>query len=207
MKRKRKPATKAAPLKVVILGAAVNYDHWGNYPKAKGWEIWGLNAIRPLWARPWARMFNLHRLAHLERDCPQYVDWDSVWSRRNPKVPLYTVDSWGPLLTNGVLFPIKELRALPRGGVYHASSFDMMTAFAIYLKAAEIVLHGINFHMESGEPISGRACLEYWVGVAEGRGIKVTIAKDCQIFKQYHYVKSDSVYGYDDVRIIEDRTK
>lgn len=168
--------------------------------------MWGLNAIRPHWIVQFHRMFNLHRIKHLERDCPQYVDWDSAWSRRNPDIPIYTVDSWGKLLTNQVLFPLKALRSLPRGGVYHASSFDMMVAFAIHLGAREIALHGIQFFMESGEPISGLACLEYWCGVAEGRGIKVTTSRDCQLFYQWHYVKSRTIYGYDDVRIIEDRT-
>ena len=81
-----------------------------------------------------------------------------------------------------------------------------MVAFAALLKAKEISLHGIGLNMESREPISARACLEYWCGVAAGRGAKITVAKDCDLFLQYHVVKSRTVYGYDDVRLVEDRT-
>ena len=61
--------------------------------------------------------------------------------------------------------------------------------------------------VEAGEPISARACLEYWLGVAEGRGVRVTVAEDCDIFAFYHLVKSNMVYGYDDTPIFEDRTR
>lgn len=196
-------------MKVAILGGAARPQHWPYYfAKArKGWEIWGLNSIRPTWAGRFDRMFNLHRLAHLKRDCPDYIEWDTFYSFRHPKVPIYVVDSWKGLLKNQVIFPLKALQHLPRGGKYHASSIDMMVAYALHLKATQIAIHGINFHMESGEPISARACLEYWCGIAEGRGVKVTTAPDCQLFYQFHYVRSRSIYGFDDVHIIEDRAK
>lgn len=193
-------------MKVAIVGGGARPEHWKQY--GKGWEVWGLNAIRPFWVAQFHRMFNLHRYAHLDRDCPQYIDWDCIWSSRHPKTPLYVVDTWGGLLKREVLFPLKALRHLPRGGEYHASSLDMMVAFALHLKAREIAIHGVGFHiMEAGEPISARACLEYWLGVAEGRGVKVTTAGDCPaLFHQYHYVRSRSIYGFDDVHMVEDRT-
>lgn len=191
-------------MKVAIIGGASQERLF--IGRRDGWHIWGLNSIRPNWVRKWSKMFNLHRFAHLERDCPQYVDWDTVWSKRNPSVPMYVVDRWPKSrLANQVLFPRDKLRTLPRGGVYHAGSFDMMVAYAILLKAEEIALHGIRLTNETGEPISARACLEYWCGVAEGRGIKVTSAPDCDMFWQFHYVRSSTVYGYDDVRMVEYR--
>lgn len=189
-------------MKVAIIGGVAQQQFF--FGQRDGWSIWGLNSIRPAWVRKWSKMFNLHRFKHLERDCPQYVDWDTVWSKRNPNVPMYVVDRWpGNRLANQVLFPLDKLRALPRGGIYHAGSFDMMVAFAILLRAEEIAIHGVRLTNETGEPISARACLEYWIGVAEGRGIKVTTAEDCDMFAQFHYVRSKSVYGYDDVHMVE----
>lgn len=192
--------------KVVMLGGGAQARHW-DYDYRKGWQVWGLNSIRPHWVLRFHRMFNLHRIKHLERDCPQYIDWDANWSRRNPDVPFYVCDSWRGLLKNQVIFPLQSLRTLPRGGEYHASSFDMMVALAIKEKVTEIAIHGVSFHiMEAGEPISARACLEYWLGLATGRGIKVTTAPDCTgLFHQFHYVRSRSIYGFDDVHMIEDR--
>lgn len=193
-------------MKVAIIGpsahptAGVFYD--------ESWRIWGLNSVHRTHRAPWAKMFNLHRLAHLERDVPRYVDWDTVFSRRNPRVPVYVVDSWRGLLKNQVLFPRQKLVHQPRGD-YHASSFDWMVAYAIHLKATRIHLHGARFVLDSPreEPISAQACLEYWCGYAEGRGISVVEHRDCEMFLQYHLVASRSVYGYDDVQMVEDRTK
>ena len=192
-------------MKVAIIGGATRYGSGAHYDNS--WQIWGLNSIRPKWIPRWHKMFNLHRLQHLERDCPQYVDWDSVWSRRNPKVPFYVIDSWRGLLKNQVLFPRAALAYLPRPD-YHASSLDWMVAFAIHLKAEAIHLHGVRFALDSPreEPISAQACLEYWCGYAEGRGIKVMAHSDCEMFLQFHLVVSRTVYGYDDVRMVENRT-
>ena len=192
-------------MKVAIIGGATRQGSAAYYDKS--WQIWGLNSIRPKWIPRWSKMFNLHRLKHLERDCPQYVDWDSVWSRRHPKVPFYVIDSWRGLLKNQVLFPRAALAYQPRSD-YHASSIDWMVAFAVHLKAEAIHLHGVRFALDSHreEPISAQACLEYWCGYAEGRGIPVTAHSDCEMFLQYHLVASRTVYGYDDVTMVEDRT-
>jgi len=206
--RKKNPA-----LKVAIIGGAAKEQYFTGRHESPGWEIWGLNAIRPDARQPpwkpirWARMFNLHRFAHLNRDCYEYIVWDTAFSKANPKIPVYVVDTWHGLLENEVLFPVNDLlRLTPRGGRYHAGSFDMLVAYAILEGAAEIALHGIGLALDSwrAEPISARACLEYWCGVAEGRGIRVTTTEDCDIFHQYHLLKSNTVYGFDDVKLIED---
>jgi hypothetical protein len=210
-----KSKTTKKPLKVAIIAGGAKEANFLD-PKTSGqWEVWGLNAIRPnerlrgSWVRPitWARMFNLHRFEHLNRDCPEYIYTDSEWAKRNREVPFYVVDSWHGLLPNEHLFPIADLQSLPRGGLYHAGSLDMLVAYAVHLGAVAISLHGIGLSLDShrDEPISARACLEYWCGVAEGRGRNVSAAPDCDIFYQYHLVRSRSVYGFDDVQLIERR--
>lgn len=191
-------------MKVAIVGPGSQGDVT-SYDKT--WEIWGINsAYRTVTANRWHRMFNLHRIAHLRRDCPQYIAWDGVFSQMNPKVPVYVVDKWGRLLANQKIFPRAELATMPRGN-YHASSFDWLVAYAIHLKAEIISLHGVGFALDSPreEPISARACLEYWCGYAQGKGITVWAASDCDIFYQYHLVRSQTVYGYDDVTMVEKR--
>jgi len=196
-------------VRVAILGPNAGRDAGSVYDDR--WEIWGINSVhaRRFNVSPrWTRMFNLHRLAHLERDCPEYVDWDATFSRRNPEIPIYVIDSWNGLLKNEVLFPKQALDAkLPRNH-YHASSFDWLVAYAVYLKAKRIDIHGAQFVVDGPgrEPISAQACLEYWCGYAEGKGIPVTPLKSCELFNQYHLVRSNSLYGYDDVRMVEDRT-
>lgn len=202
------------PLKVAIICGAAKEKYFARARYDWSWEIWGLNSIRPdqrmsdqRWAPiTWSRMFNLHRFAHLNRDCPEYITWDMHWSKANPRVPVYVCDHWHGLLANEVIFPRERLgqQLGPRGGKYHAGSIDMMVALAIAEGAVEIVLHGVGLALDSarGEPISARACLEYWCGVAEGRGVKVRTMPDCDIFRQYHLVVSDTTYGFDDVKLV-----
>lgn len=193
--------------KIAIVGgntkAPVRFDLYDD-----GWEIWALNAIRPHWLpeERITRCFNLHRYTHLQRDWHHGIYVEAEWANAHQKIPFYLVDRWPrALLPNQIMFPRNELAALPRGGSYHAGSFDMMVALAVLEKVQAIALFGVGLNLESGEPISARACLEYWVGVAEGRGIRVMTSHDCDLFAQYHLVRSHTVYGYDDVRLVEDR--
>lgn len=171
----------------------------------KHWEVWGLNAMRnPDVTRRWDRMFNLHRYAHLKRDWRTGLALEIAWTHLHPEVPFYVVDPWPTgSLPNQHIFPRHKLRFGRRD--YHAGSFDWLLAYAIHLGTKEIALYGIGLNLESGEPISARACMEYWCGYAEAKGIKVHVAPNCDLFAQYHLVKSHTVYGYDDVRLVEDR--
>lgn len=198
----------AAELKVAIFGGSSREKFFARqeYDQAREpWELWGLNAIRPVWQNlGWTRFFNLHRFEHLNRDAHAYIYADSDWAKEHPEVPFYVIGDWHGLLPNQRIFPLGEYPGLPRYGKYHAGSFDMLVAYAITEGATEIVLHGIGLALDSfrSEPMSARACLEYWCGVAEGRGIKVTTMPDCDLFRQYHLVVSDTVYGRDDVKLL-----
>lgn len=197
-------------MKAVILGGATRLiEEVRELASEKDTEIWCLNAIRPAWLNPRkiTRCFNLHRYAHLKRDWRDGLDREENWANIFPEVPFYVLDKWPKrILPNQVLFPRDKLDAMEPRSQYHAGSFDMMICLAAAWSYNEIVLHGINLNNETGEPISARPCLEYWVGRIEGAGTTVTVADDCDaLFRQFHYVKSNSYYGYDDVRIIEDR--
>ena len=196
-------------MKVAIVGGATQaLNEIGPKIQDPEWEIWGLNAIRPPWNPRWTRMFNLHLWAHLVRDWAHGVRADINWAQANPTIPFYVLDPWRPgTLPNERIFPREELSHLEFArNDYHAGSFDWLVAFAVLLGADEISLHGINLFNETGEPISARPCLEYWCGYAAGRGTRVSVASDCAaLFAQYHYVRSNTVYGYDDVQLIEER--
>ena len=186
--------------RVVIIGGNAKEKHFS--PPADDAEIWGLNAIRPAWVPDWSRMFNLHLFAHLQRDWPKGIEREKRWIAENKAVPFYTCDPWPDWAVSQRLFPREELPKLQ--GEYHAGSFDWLVAYAVHLGFNQIDLHGIGLNLESGEPISARACLEFWCGYAHGRGIEVIAAPDCDLFRQYHLVRSRTVYGYDDVALIED---
>lgn len=199
------------PLRVAIVGNARD-PRPVQQMFQDGWEIWGLNAMYPQWSGGiWARRFNLHLFAHLLRDWKAGVRYEVAMAQANPTVPLYVLDSWQRadgtiMLPNQMIFPGELLMAEQPGGRYRAGSWDWLVAYATYLGAVEITLHGVSLSLDSArdEPISARACLEYWLGYAEGKGIKVGLF-NCDLMFQYHLVRSRTVYGYDDVAVVEER--
>jgi len=137
---------------------------------------------------------------HLEKEWEYGLFQDILWANQNKNIPFYICDKWKDVPT-AIIFPRDKMRFGRYN--YHCGSFDWMIAFAIYKGAKEIELHGINLTFEWGEPISARACLEYWCGYAEAKGIKIT-TKNCFIFHPYQMVRTNKVYGYDHFNLIED---
>jgi|SRR5882672_7868935 len=178
----------------------------------EGDEIWGLNAIRPDWVPYWSKMFNLHTFQNLRR-YKWPVKRELEWVKENPNVPFYVIGGDWPEDYRATALPMARMEEMPRGR-YHCGSFDWMVAFATCLHVGfywgesltEIHLHNIGLCLEAGEPISARACLEYWCGYAEAMGIRI-VPHDCDIFHFYHLVKSTMIYGIDDTPIFEDRSK
>lgn len=197
--------------KAIIIGGSAQRRYFKDDKRS---EIWMLNGQWLSSSRDWVpridRAFNLHRAKLLK-----YYKYDlrneGDWTQENPSIPFYTMDHWPrDIIQNRSgwrQFPFEDMAKKMRRGGYHCGSFDWMVAFAVYLGFKEIEIHGVGLCLEAGEPISARACLEYWCGYAEGRGVKVTVAPDCDFFHFYHLVKSTLTYGLDDTPIYEDRTK
>lgn len=192
-------------MKIAIIGGHARAGDIAHYDDS--WQMWGLNAIRPPWIARWHAMFNLHRFAHLVRDWRWQLRKDIEWAQAHRQVPFYVLDPWPrKVLPNQMIFPKRRLLAMPNGQ-YHAGSFDWMVAFAVLQGAKAISLHGVRLALDgpADEPISARACLEYWCGYAAGRGVTVLTARTTELFWQYHLVKSRSLYGYDDIHLVEQR--
>jgi hypothetical protein len=203
--------------RVHLIGARAQAQH---YEGTEPWcyetddEVWGLNGI---WLKCcehyWTRFFNLHTHKNLKR-YNYKIERDASWVKLNPDVLFYSVDEWPELkgAPNAHIFPrgVIAERLTRHRNDYHCGSFDWMLAFAMTCSRPlfhEIILHGVSLLIEPGEPPSARACLEYWIGVAEARGTKVICAPDCDLFAFIHMVKSNLVYGYDDTPMYEDRTR
>lgn len=132
-----------------------------------------------------------HVRALSQLPCPVYVQKPREWPELQHPVSL---DQAG----------IK--RAFPRG-TYHASSIDWMLAVALLKGYKHIELFGVDYGPTEGrEPLSGRPCLEYWIGLAEGRGVKVVVHEPTALFWIYNYTRERTPYHMDDTwRLVEHR--
>jgi len=210
-------------MKIIIVGALAKKRYFPS--NLDDCEVWGLNAIYQDWIPRWDRRFNLHTYENLQRYKwrPEFFEREANFSEENPTVPFYTIDEWPDPYRLGwqssqkdSLFPYERLINEQPRGKYHCGSFDWMVAFVVWIHSCwgyefasqrpnEIAIHGVSLMMEAGEPLSARACLEYWCGFAEGQGIKITVAEDSALFDFYHLVRSDLCYGLDDTPVFEDR--
>lgn len=175
------------------------YDCWTLNSAWQGMDLEDL----PLRLTAW---FELHSRRYL----------DEEWAHRKTHVralaqlpiPVYvqTPSEW-PELQHPTALPQTQLRrAFPRGR-YHASSIDWMLAVALLKGYKHIDLYGVDLGPTEGrEPLSARPCLEYWIGVAEGRGVKVVVHEPTALFWIYNYQRERTPYHMDDSwRLVEAR--
>lgn len=92
-------------------------------------------------------------------------------------------------------FPIKEC-VEEFGQPYFSNTIGYMIAYALLGGAKEIELYGVN-QAGSHEYAEEKGGVEYWLGVAIGRGVKVTInGKNSQLLRYKGRYGNDILYGY-----------
>ncbi len=103
-------------------------------------------------------------------------DWH-VAGLRMSKVPVYMLDKQDDIPMS-VQYPMKEIGDLVgrtrQGTPYLESSIAYMLALAIYEKVDRVAIFGVDLHCET-EYAYQRPNLEYLIGLARGKGIKVYI--------------------------------
>lgn len=187
--------------KKVAIIAACDSKHEAPWEDSS-FEFWGNNNLHNYMEQyPWSRWFQLHNRPYLEKHWAYGMPNHLGWARQQRQLPFYVFEprDW-PDVRTARRFPVEAIWQLTSRGRYHAGSADWQVAYAILEGFQEIHLYGWNLGpMDNGEPLSARACLEYWLGVAEGRGIKIHVAGD-NLFRTYYYVRSKRQYGYHDLR-------
>jgi hypothetical protein len=160
-------------LKVAIVGLAPDSRH--AVPWDTDFEVWGL-AWDADWRYRFDRTFEMHDMADLAR---QYSPLSAHLERIRECSRLYMAEAY-PEVPDSIRFPIEAVEA--DVGDYLSSSIAYLMTLAIHERAEEISIHGV--HMESsGEWHTQRPNMEYLIGFARGRGIKVHIAPESPLCK------------------------
>lgn len=172
-------------------------------------EVWGMNGVRFPWVQKWDQRFNLHPYSYLETTWKDGLRVESSQMLKEPETPLYVIEPWpSDVAPTQIIFPRNEMSKIFRRPNYHCCVVDWMIAFALYSGVTSIGMHGIGLALQSNQPLSAKACTEYWCGVAEGMGVKIEEKGDCELFVYLTMVKSNASYGYDKESLVlmEDRT-
>jgi hypothetical protein len=80
---------------------------------------------------------------------------------------------------------------------YFNSTAAYAIAYAVWLGVRKISIFGMDFtYANSHQAEQGRACVEYWLGIASARGIKVSVAKSSSLLDACEPM-SQKFYGFD----------
>lgn len=167
--------------KVLIYGAGRNRDQAAPLLLDPAWEVWTINLVAPFDAYGCLRAdcwFDLHQREAQSAD-------DLRWIAGCP-VPIYLTPDMQDASPNAVSFPLQEIeRALK--SKYWACTFAYQIALAIWMGYKEIGLFGVELaYGPTRERTVEWANVSYWVGRAEGAGIRVRLPAGSMLGNHEH---------------------
>jgi len=144
-------------------------------------EIWGLNQLYlafPEIVGYATRWFQIHSRVSYDnaiRDIKHHE-----WLSKQVKFPIY-MQTKEPDIPMSIPFPVKEIgEAFPRK--YFTNSISWEIALAIYEGFEDIHIYGVDMAQED-EYSEQRPSVEYFIGIADGKGINLYVSPVCDLCK------------------------
>lgn len=206
------------PKKVFIVGCSTTRSEvpWDEV-KAGTAEAWGVNNLfysMPLSKYPFTRFFEIHYLDRLENGTIRRR-LDPVFRGQNvneymtggvgPKgevipglgtlgIPIYMQQLW-PEVPNAIIYPLEHIKN--QFGDYFTNSISYQIALAIDEGFEEIHVFGVDMAVSSPQLLHDeyshqRPSVEYFLGIAIGRGIKIFVPDTADLLKTRY------LYGWDE---------
>ncbi len=173
--------------KVILVGKG--YEWW-KYPKNDpDYEVWGINDVI-MKEISMDLMFNIHKVedySEVEMSCTKLASALGI--------PIIMTEEYKHLPTS-IRFPLEEAMK-DFDTDYYMTGIAFMFAYAIYKGYKQIDCYGINMRGADEQYKNARACVEFWIGFAMGRGIKVNMfGKYCDCLKTF----DRRIYGFNDLQ-------
>lgn len=163
-------------------------------------EVWGINAV--------AGVLQCDRVFHMDD-----VRIQEIRAAARPDSNIARMLDWlkphrGPVITSRahpdypglVEFPLEAVLA-DLGHDYINNTAAAAVCYAIHVGVAKISLFGCDFtYPNAHDAERGRACVEFWLGYARARGIRLAIAKTSSLMDALH-PRAERLYGYDTVDV------
>lgn len=189
------------PLKIAIVGTAPSSRTDAPY-KDESWQIWSLGSNQT-WIPRFNRWFELHTFDALAQ--ADALQKERVDFFRKIGKDLY-IGHENPILPNATMYPKDEVVGLL--GRYFTSSIAWMIGLAILEGADEIGLWGVDMIGEC-EYAYQRACCEYLLGIARGKGITITVTPKSPLLRaeRMYAFEYTELAGETQAKIAEARRK
>lgn len=155
-------------------------------------EIWGVNELYLLIPKDEEGaprldvLFEIHDyqwLTQKERN-PNHLKW----LQENQKIPVFMVSHYDDIPMS---FPYPKDEIVAEFGTYFTNSISWMIALAVKVGFKEIHIYGVDMATDT-EYGGQRPSVEFFLGVAYGRGVKIFIPPQCDLLKCLH------LYGFED---------
>jgi len=161
-------------------------------------QVWTINALGDVFASDLIFHMDDVRIQQVRADAAPQSNIANMlaWLRTSP-VPVITSRAHPeyPALRE---FPLAEVvTAHPIG--YFNSTAAYAIAYALHVGATKISLFGMDFTYENAHDAEkGRACVEWWLGVAASRGVQLGMPKTTSLMDA---CEPRRFYGYDTVEL------
>lgn len=198
--------TRKVPKHVCILGMGPSLRVYPEITKRVGGrsnfcdEVWAINAL--------GEVYDCDKVFHMDdvriQEIRAAARPDSniaamlAWLKRS-RVPVMTSRDH-PDYPALIEFPLEDV-INNLGWAYFNSTAAYAVAYAIHIGVEKISCYGMDYtYLDAHTAEKGRACVEYWLGFARARGIKVSMPNATSLMDAC-YSQEERLYGYDTVRV------
>lgn len=191
-----------APKHVAILGLGPSLTQYLEITKRLGGrsrfcdEVWTINALGDVFAGD--------LVFHMDD-----VRIQEIRAQASPESNIAAMLGWlkthqGPVMTSRahpaypclVEFPLEDVLN-DLGHDYFNSTAAYAIAFAIHIGVEKISVFGMDFtYPDAHDAEKGRGCVEFWLGTAAARGIKISLPKTTTLMDAMNS-RAARLYGYD----------
>lgn len=173
--------------KIAIVGGASTLRHTPWFDPT--WEIWAHHSCRHQCQREPDLYFDMHPPSLWKDPAKKFWDPDyQTWLKAN-RTPIMMQEVY-PEAPTSIKYPFSTMiTEFPTG--YMTNTVSYMVALALMEGVTHLGVYGCHYDTGS-EYGPQRGSCEYWLGLAEGRGVHVLIPPGCDLLNRPHLL-----YGYE----------
>jgi hypothetical protein len=171
-------------------------------------EVWTLNRAGTIFKADVVFRMDDYHLMEEKGEGEQYINAALVHLANNSETVVYTSTAY-PDYVSGLWeeFPLHDFLSFFSNyrNTYVNSSVPYMIGLAVMQGYKKIVIYGMDYNYNiqdlTGKGVAptfaedGRACTEYWIGVAEAFGVEVVLPKTSTLMGA---CRPETLYGYHD---------
>lgn len=159
-------------------------------------ETWGINAL--------GDVFACDRVFHMDDVRIQQIRADAKPASNIAQMLKWLKTTCTPVVTSRAHPDYPSLEPFPLAAVlnevpyaYFNSTAAYAIAYALHVRATKISCFGMDFtYPDAHDAEKGRACVEFWLGLAAARGVELAMPKTSSLMDAM-YPQAQRFYGYD----------